>query len=69
MTLFKKQKELKELTLKSALAKIDYLGKENQNLSNVIILQKENFQLCLFQCAGIFPEDKKLYLHLTCGLQ
>ena len=45
MTLFKKQKEIKELTLKSALAKIDYLAKENQNLSNVIILQKENFQL------------------------
>ena len=45
MTLFKKQKELKELTLKAALAKIECLEKENENLSNVIILQKENFQL------------------------
>ena len=45
MTLFKKQKKIKELTLKAALAKIECLEKENENLSNVIILQKENFKL------------------------
>ena len=54
MELFKKKKELKGLTLKAALAKIECLEKENQNLSNVIILQKENFQLII---ATQMPSD------------
>ena len=44
MKLFKKQKELKELTLKAALAKIEFLEKEQVFYENLVALQQEKIK-------------------------
>ena len=44
MKLFKKQKELKELTLKAALAKIECLEKEQIFYENLVALQQEKIK-------------------------
>ena len=49
MKLFKKQKELKELTLKAALAKIECLEKEQVFYENLVALQQEKINSLEFE--------------------
>ena len=44
MTLFKKQKKIKELTLKAALKKIEILEKEQLFYENLVALQQEKIK-------------------------